>query len=244
MRSFFITGTDTGAGKTVATAALCALMRNRGIKAVPVKPVQTGCTSSGGRLHVPDLEFILASCGIPLPPTDAERLCMYRYKPACSPHLAAERGDAQIDPEHIIRSVNALKQEYECLLVEGAGGIMVPLTRNYYMLDCMKALALPVILVCRPGLGTLNHTLLSLNTLADHGLAVAGIVFCETRKPARDAIEKDNYRTIAELAMAPVLGTVPWSSRFNPDGMDPKRFLKTVLRSMPNAVSKLQDQSK
>ena len=244
MRSFFITGTDTDAGKTVATAALCALMRHQGIQAMPVKPVQTGCPSSGGTLRVPDLEFILAACAIAPPPADTKRLCMYRYEPACSPHLAAETAGKRIDPARIVRSVNALKQEYECLLVEGAGGIMVPLTRNYYMLDCMKDLALPVILVSRPGLGTLNHTLLSLDVLARNGLTLAGIVFCETRKPAHDVIEKDNCRVIAGLGMAPVLGTVPWFPRFNPDGMNPKLFLKAVLKSMPDAVSHLQERLK
>ncbi len=241
MRSFFITGTDTDVGKTTATAALCALFRKDGLNTVPVKPVQTGCGHSGDGLAAPDLEFSLASCGLKLSREDQDALCLYRYQAACSPHLAAELENKPIDPPVIISAVRALQSRYDNLLVEGAGGILVPLTRSYLMLDLMNDLALPVILVSRTGLGAINHALLSLAALRNRAITVAGIVFCETRKPARDYIEDDNCRTIAGLGTVPILGTVPWFPDFNPAGIPPATFLRAVSESMSDVIALLRD---
>ncbi|MHB8862577.1 MAG: dethiobiotin synthase [Pirellulaceae bacterium] len=241
MRSFFITGTDTDVGKTMATAAICAMLRQKGLNSVPVKPVQTGCDRSDEGLTAPDLEFSLASCGMQLGREDRDALCLYRYQAACSPHLAAEIENNPIDPLRIIRAVKTLQARYANLLVEGAGGILVPLTRSYLMLDLMQDLALPVILVSRPGLGAINHTLLSLAALRSRALAVAGVVFCETRKPARDYIEEDNRRAIAALGSVPILGTVPWFPDFDSAGIPPTAFLRAVSEPMSEVVTRLGD---
>jgi dethiobiotin synthase len=241
MCSFFITGTDTDVGKTTVTAALCAMFRKDGLNTMPVKPIQTGCELSRDGLTAPDLEFSLATCDLKLVRADQDALCLYRYRAACSPHLAAELENRPIDPPVLVSAVQALQSRYDNILVEGAGGVLAPLTRSYLMLDLMMDLALPVILVSRTGLGAINHALLSLAALRDRALKVAGVVFCESRQPARDYIEDDNCRTIAELGKVPILGTVPWFSDFHPAGMPPAVFLRSVSKSMPDVISRLRD---
>ena len=215
MRSVFITGTDTGIGKTVVAASLLAAARARGIRAAPMKPVQTGCVRRGRRIVAPDLEFCLSAADLNPAPQERLSMCPYRFITASSPHLAAARAGAHIQKETIRAHFRTILKKYEVIFVEGAGGVLVPIDEKNTMLDIMKALRLPVLLVARAGLGTINHTLLSLRELHRAKLSVIGIVLVQSTPGKPGAIEKDNIRTIEKLGGAPVLASLPFRKRFN-----------------------------
>jgi dethiobiotin synthetase len=219
----FITGTDTGVGKTAITAALLTLLRARGVDAVPMKPIQTGCLKRGGEVVAPDLDHCLRA--IRLTPTveEAEWMCPYRFIPACSPHLAARIARRPIQLRRIGAAFRQLAARHEFVLVEGAGGVLVPLGGGHTTLDLVRALDLPVLVVARPGLGTLNHTLLTLAALRAAHRPIAGVMLCATRPGRRGRVERDNLEAIAELGHVAVLGRLPYLHA----GVD---FHKTVER--------------
>lgn len=209
-RGLFVTGTDTGVGKTMTAAAILSVLRANNVDAIPMKPVHSGCSRSGSELIADDLEFCLTAAGIRFKGVRPPDMCPYRYEQACSPHLAAAQSGDNISLNRILKSFSRLAAEHECVVVEGAGGPLVPVGPAGTMLDLMTALALPVILVARPGLGTINHTLLALHELRRAGLDVAGVVFCETNAIEKGAIEEDNAATIASLGAVDVLGYLPF----------------------------------
>jgi dethiobiotin synthetase len=210
-QGLFVTGTDTGVGKTVVTAALLAMLRYEGLDAVPMKPVQTGCRrGAGGRLEPPDLDAALRRAGLPRG-SEAERryMCPYRFASPCSPHLAAQREGATISLARIARCFRALHRRHGFVVVEGAGGVLAPIGARRTMADVMERLRLPVVLVARPGLGTINHTLLSLRELRRRGILVLGVIFNCSRPSRRGYIERDNEETICRLGHVRILGRVP-----------------------------------
>jgi len=208
LRGFFITGTDTGVGKTVVTAGLLRGLRARGIDAIPMKPVQTGALSTPDGLRAPDLEFCLSAAGICPSPDERALMAPYLYEPACSPHLAGRLCGRYADIGWVRECARRLGRAHECLLVEGAGGVMAPLDDERTMLALMRALGLPVLLVARATLGTINHTLLSLGALRETGLRVLGVVVNHVVEAARDFIIEDNLKAIAQFGGLPVLGEV------------------------------------
>ena len=209
-KGIFIAGTDTGVGKTFVSAILLSSLRKAGLDAVPMKPVQTGCVSRKGRLAAPDLEFILRFAGIKATNAEKELMCPFRFKPACSPHLAAAMAGKTISFDRILRSFRKLAGKHQAVIVEGAGGVLVPIGRNKTMLDLMKMLELPIILVARPGLGTINHTLLSVGEIRRAGLNLHGVIFNQARRGRHGIIEKDNIATIARLGRVRILGCIPF----------------------------------
>lgn len=214
MQSVFITGTDTGIGKTTVTAALLAAARRAGIDAVPMKPVQTGCARRGRLVTAPDPEWCLAAAGLTVTPREMAAICPYRFLPACSPHLAARLALASIRLPRILAALRALRRRHATVIVEGAGGVLVPLGLRLQTVDLIRATGLPVVLVARAGLGTLNHTLLSLEALRSRDIPVAGVVLVQTgAEEGHPAIADDNRRTIIRLGRVRVLAEFP----FRPD---------------------------
>ncbi|MBT3362771.1 MAG: dethiobiotin synthase [Chloroflexi bacterium] len=211
----FITGTDTDAGKTVVAAGILKLLREKGVDAVPVKPIQTGGIPSSDGLLASDLEFSLATAGINPNQDEKKLMAPYVYNPACSPHLAGRLAQAYPELSKINDCIQKLLQDHQAVVVEGAGGIMVPLNETKTMLDLMKTLEYPVVLVSRLGLGTINHTLLSVQALQNAGLNLIGVVFCRTQasQPGNEFIEEDNPKTIAQFGTVKVLGNI----RYIPD---------------------------
>lgn len=208
LQGVFVTGTDTGVGKTFVAGGLLAALRRRGIDAVPMKPVQTGCRGPAAALQAPDLTQALRVAQ--WVPGAAERALMapYRFRPACSPHLAAALAGTRIRMDRILGAAHRLAAHHEALVIEGAGGLYVPLNRRDTMLDLMRALSLPAILVARPGLGTLNHTLLSLGALRAAGLTVLGVVVSQAEPGTWGRIEADNVTTIGRMGKVPVLAVL------------------------------------
>jgi dethiobiotin synthetase len=201
--SIFITGTDTDVGKTALTGLLLAALRESGADAVPMKPVQTGCVDG----VVPDLSFYERMTGRVY---SARAHAPYQFEPACSPHLAAELAGERIELLRIAAAFEDLKSAHEMVLVEGAGGVMVPLNESQTMLDLMRQLGLPVLIAARPGLGTINHTLLTVEVLRQAGLDVLGVVIVQTVDFEATLIEKGNIRAIEKYGKVPVLATLPY----------------------------------
>ena len=205
-RGVFVAGTDTGVGKTIVTASLVAALRSRGLDAVPMKPVQTGCKASPGGLLPPDLRIALKAAGLPLSHPHQDLMCPFRYEPAVSPHLAARLADEPVNVAAVVAALHRLGRLHEAVVVEGAGGLLSPLGDGAAMIDLAKTMRLPLVLVGRSGLGTINHTLLSAEALHSRGIALAGVILSRKRTGEPSAVERDNVETLRkELDGCPVL---------------------------------------
>ena len=174
MRGLFVTGTDTGVGKTIVSAALLAAMAAAGERVRAHKPVVTGLEdpaeiAARGRWPA-DHELLAAAAS--MSPEDVAPL---RYGPAVSPHLAAELAGERIDPGRLLAAARAGDGQ-ETVVVEGVGGLLTPLAEDYSVCDLAVALGLPVLVVARAGLGTINHTLLTLHVARAAGLQVRAVV--------------------------------------------------------------------
>ncbi|MCP4181394.1 MAG: dethiobiotin synthase [bacterium] len=212
MKGLFITGTNTDIGKTVVTTGLLHCFRENGVNAISVKPVQTGGEWVSGKLTAPDLNFLRKFVNIDISFQESVLMNPYCYEPACSPHLAGKLSDNFPNIQHIIKSLQLMSKTRDFILVEGAGGIMVPLNMDHLMLDLMKAVNFPVVLVAGTGLGTINHTMLSINVLKSNGLKIAGIIFCNT-KPIKEEdrfIIEDNIKTIEHFTKVNILGVIDY----------------------------------
>jgi dethiobiotin synthetase len=193
MRGLFVTGTDTGVGKTVLSAALLATIRAAGETVRAHKPVLTGLDDDlAPNIWPPD--HVLLGAAAAMSPTDVAPL---RLGPATSPHLAAQMTGADIDPHALLDAARAGTSD-EIAVVEGVGGLLVPLAEDYLVLDLARELGLPLLIAARTGLGTINHSLLSVRVARSAGLAVAAVVL--TPWPGDpSALELSNRATIARL---------------------------------------------
>jgi dethiobiotin synthetase len=191
MRGVFVTATDTGVGKTVLAGAICAVLRARGERVAAYKPVVTGTAEP--EPGVPPDHVLLATCTGQRP----EQVTARTFGPAVSPHLAA--AEAPLDPAALEAAASAAAPPDGVLVVEGIGGLLVPLDGHGYDIRALaRALGLPVVIAARPGLGTINHTLLTIEAAWSAGLDVRGVVL--TPWPdAPSAAERSNAATIASL---------------------------------------------
>lgn len=200
MKAVFITGTDTDIGKTYVSALIFAEF-SRTLRTAYMKPVQTGCSMlPGGRLFVPDFDTVCPS----VEPDD--NMVPYRFEPACSPHLAASLAGERIDFDRILDSFELLCRSYEMVIVEGAGGLLAPLTDENSVAELVAKMSIPVVVVTTPRLGTLNHTMLTLESLRLRGIPLAGLVCNNATGLERDYIYTENLRYLSEhVGTAPVL---------------------------------------
>lgn len=208
MRGAFVTGTGTGVGKTLVSSGLLKAVRDSGTAALPVKPVQTGCAMTDGRLSASDLEFSISMSGLKPDIELMELMCPFRYSQECSPHLAGKLAGIQPDVETVIGKMKQLWSRCEFLIAEGAGGVLVPLNDNEKMLDLMIELDWPVILVARGDLGTINHSLLSIAALRNAGLEIAAVVVNHLTE-GFSIVKEDNPRAIAQFGDVPLIVEIP-----------------------------------
>lgn len=198
MRGLFVTGTDTGVGKTVVAASIVAALRARGERVKPLKPVVSGLDEPAPGDWPHDHELLARAGG-----ADPGEVSLLRYGPPVSPHLAAELAGVPIDPAALVASVTAAASAADVVVVEGAGGLLVPLAPGFSMRDLARSLDLPLVVAARPGLGTINHTLLTLEAARTAGLRVAAVVL--TPWPgAPTVVERSNRATIADVGEVPV----------------------------------------
>jgi dethiobiotin synthetase len=209
VRGLLVTATDTEVGKTVVAAALTAALAAAEGRVGAFKPVVTGLDEEpdGGKPH--DHELLARCAGM-----TADAVAPYRYGPAVSPHLAAELVEEAIDPARLVAVARATAAERGTLVAEGVGGLLVPLTLDGYLVrDLAVALGLPVVVVARPGLGTINHTMLTIEAARAVGLEVRGVVLTPWPE-APSPMVRSNATTIEALSgvavstLAPVRG---WS---------------------------------
>ena len=227
----FITGTDTEVGKTIVTAGVLRYLRGQGVNAVSMKPVQTGAEpSSEGQLLAPDLVVHQRAAGLSVAPDGLDLMAPYCYEPACSPHLAGRMAGRYPDIGNIKNCATELLERYDLLLVEGAGGVLAPLTESDTMLNLMQALGYPVILVAHRGLGTINHTLLSVEALRHAGLDILGVVFNETQDAEPDFIRQDNPAAVKSFGRVEILGNIDHLSNLE---TDPEAAWAHFQRCMP-----------
>ena len=200
--TLFVTGTDTSVGKTYVCSRLLEFLKNKGIEAGYQKWVATG-TDAG----LPeDLALCLSAAGISPSPELVEQQVPFCFKFPASPHLAAEMEDRTVEPEVIIEKYITLAAIYKYLIVEGVGGIMVPLRRDLLLADLLARLLPRTLVVARSGLGTLNHTLLTLEALRSRQIPVLGVVFSDAGEQEDQRVVKDNIQTIEEMGSVQVLG--------------------------------------
>src|SRR5688572_20209790 len=169
----FITGTDTGDGKTLVAGAIADWFRRRHKRVGVLKPIATGCVHRREGLVSEDAEF-LAHCAEARFPLDV--ICPVRYAEPLAPSVAAERAKRPVDWDAIRRSLRIIEAGSDVMIVEGVGGVMVPLDASHTVIDLARWLRLPAVVVARPNLGTINHTLLTVKALRDAGVVVAGVV--------------------------------------------------------------------
>ncbi len=195
MRGLFVTGTDTGVGKSVVAAAICAALAARGERVAAFKPAVTGLDEPPGEWpHDHHLLAAVANAG-----QSPEEVAPYRFGPAVSPHQAAERAGAALEPRRILAAAAQAATSADVLVVEGVGGVLVPLTTTYLVRDLAVALGLPMVVVSRPGLGTINHTLLTVEALRAVALEVEEIVLTPWRERP-SPLERDNRRSLERLS--------------------------------------------
>ena len=206
MKSFFITGTDTGVGKTIVGGGIAGVLRRWCRNVGVLKPFESGCSNSGGELIPEDALFLKNISGCM---EDIEVICPYRMEHPLAPGIAAEIEGVSIDLDRIRSCFKALEKKYETVLVEGAGGLMVPVTGDLLTSDLIKMLGLPTIIVSRLSLGTINHTLLTVKHALACGISVSGIILNQIT-PEIGKAEETNPEVIKRFSEIPVLGQIPF----------------------------------
>jgi dethiobiotin synthetase len=205
VRGVFVTGTDTGVGKTVVAGAICAALAARGERVAAFKPVVTGTDDQPSGEWPPDHELLAGAANAGQTAAD---VAPFAFGPPLSPHYAAELAGTQVDPTLLREAACDAAGLATALVCEGVGGLLVPLTLDYSVRDLAVDLALPLIVVARTGLGTINHTLLAVEAARAAGLTVAGIVL--TPWPGEpEPIERSNRATVERLAGVAVSGLQP-----------------------------------
>jgi dethiobiotin synthetase len=199
MRGLFVTATDTGVGKTILSAALLAAISAAGERVSAHKPVVTGLEEPAGPWP-PDHELLATIAG--MTPEDVAPL---RYGPAVSPHLAAQLAGEPIDPANLVAHAQKAGAAETTLIVEGVGGLLAPLADDYTVRDFAVALGLPLLIAARPGLGTINHTLLTLEAARVAGLDVRAVVLTPWPEQPSE-LERSNRETIARMGDIEVVG--------------------------------------
>jgi dethiobiotin synthetase len=210
LRSCFVTGTDTGVGKTILAAAIVAAVRARGVAVRALKPVITGLEEPARPGSTHDHELLALVAGS----TPAE-VATITFGPPVSPHLAARLAGRPIDPARLLSAIRAAARDAEMLVVEGVGGLLVPISEDYSVRDLARDAGLPLVIAARPQLGTINHTLLTLEAARAAALEVAGVVLTPWPR-APSAVELSNRETIARLGEVPV-STLPYISETTPE---------------------------
>jgi dethiobiotin synthetase len=209
-KGLFITGTDTGVGKTLVTAGLAASLRSSGIDIGVMKPIETGYSPRSS-----DSAFLMRAAGVEDP---LDYISPYRFKFPLSPFAASTMEKIPIHLRKIEQAFHRLLRQHRGVLVEGAGGLLVPITRVSLMVDLALRLDLPLLIVSRTNLGTLNHTLLTVEVAKRRGIKVAGVIFNHLVE-RKGLAERTNPEVIKPFLDVPILGEIPYASFLKEKGL-------------------------
>ncbi len=206
-KGIFITGTDTGVGKTFVAAGLIKAIRGKVINVCPMKPVETGCKIKNGKLVPADAVKLLKASGIE---ESLDAVNPYRFRQPLAPAVAAENEGVVIKRSKIISAYKRLLKTHDFIVIEGAGGILTPIHKEYLCIDMIKDLALPMIIVSKPGLGTINHTLLTIEAARSRGVNLHGVIINNAADKGKDLSENSNPEIIERIGRVPILGIIPY----------------------------------
>lgn len=233
-RGIFVTGTDTGVGKTIAAATLARLLRLNGVNVGVMKPVTSGCRDDHGELISEDAELLCEAAGIQC----GADIAPYCLREPLAPAEAAKIDGVRIDFARIREAFDRLAAIHDYVIVEGAGGLMVPLSGGLLIADLAREIGLPLLVVARPGLGTINHTVLTCFAAQQMGLRVAGVIV-NGMPEQPDSAEKSAPHQIGSLCGAPVLGV--WPQRNEPDQIEMIDELAAWLDGQPETAIVLRE---
>jgi dethiobiotin synthetase len=217
-QTLFITGTDTGVGKTVLTALLTHFLRERGVHAAALKPVCSGDRTDARALHTAMTDALTL-----------DEINPWHFRAPVAPLLAARRENKTVKLRQVLAHIRAMQKCFEVLLVEGAGGLLSPLGENFDSRDLILALRATPIIVVPNKLGTVNHILLTLEALPKNVRAKACVVLMTPRKP--DAATKTNAKLLAEFSNAKIF-SLPWLTEKSLDAKSPR--VRQTLRALAN----------
>ena len=226
-RGVFITGTDTNVGKTVIAGGLVRLLQKHRIDVGVMKPIETGVRSQTQIRIGQDTRFLVNASGSQDP---LDLVNPYSFKALLSPSAAAKIERRSIRLERILKAYEKLAAKHSFMVVEGAGGLMVPLTRGKTILDLVRLLDLPILIVAPNRLGVINHTLLTVHRAEEAGIQIAGILLNHPERK-KDLSARSNPGILASLTKIPVLGTIPYISGLR-NGSLRRGCLSVLERSM------------
>lgn len=204
MKGIFIAGTDTGVGKTFVAGGIAAALKSKGINVGVFKPFESGIASGHS-----DHKFLKEKSGSQ---DSDDWICPYRFEEAIAPAIAAERAGIMIDWCHVTDCFESIVIKHDFVIVEGSGGLLVPLAPGKTNIDLIRECGFPVLLVARLGLGTINHTLLSLEVLESRKIPCVGVVLNQTTEQTGLA-EETNPKILSQLSPVPILGIVPYGAK-------------------------------
>ena len=219
----FIVGTDTGVGKTFVTARIARQLWEAGVSVGAYKPVCSGCEiGEDGSLWWPDVEVLAEALEHRFP---RERICPQTFRAALAPPVAARLEGLRVDQDVLIEGVGWWRDRVDCLLIEGVGGLLCPLTETWTVCDLAERWGFPLLVVARLGLGTINHTLLTVEVARRRGLEVAGIILNESLPGSGGAAGETNAREIACRCDVPILAVIRYE---DPNALRPLPGTSTI----------------
>ena len=206
MENFFVIGTDTGVGKTVITGAIAAYLFDKGFKVGVMKPAESGCRIENGKLIPDDTIYIkkMSSCTLSI-----DIINPYRFKLPLAPKIAAELEGKEIKEEELIKKFQIIKKGHDLILVEGAGGLFVPIYENKFNSHLISKLSLPIIIVSRGSLGTINHTLLTVKQAQYFKIKILGVII-NYKDPVESIADRTNPEVLKKYLNVPILGVFPY----------------------------------
>lgn len=204
----FVTATDTDIGKTYISGAIAAALRLRGINTGVMKPVASGGVyGKDGILRSEDAGFLMEAAGFSEESRqDVNPVCLF---PALTPAVAAIESGTVIEPKRLVEACKGMLRRKEFTIIEGVGGILAPIWEDYLVADMIQDLSLPVLIITRPNLGTINHTVLTVDYAQRHGIHVGGIIINHWNQEEIGVRERSNWEYIERLSKVPVLGAFP-----------------------------------
>jgi dethiobiotin synthetase len=232
----FITGTDTGVGKTLFAASLASYLSGLGYRIGVMKPAETGCAEREGKLIAEDAIRLKEASGSAEP---LEKICPYRLPEPLAPSIAAERAGVMVDVNHLMAVYDEISPRHDVTLVEGAGGLMVPLLPSYTYADLARVLELPVIVVAANKLGAVNHLLLTLEHASCKGLTLLGYVL--NRVSNENSLAADTNREVLAgltgvqcLSELPFLETAQAGELFSPELFEAACDFRMIMPARPH----------
>lgn len=223
----FVTGTDTEVGKSIVAGGIAGILRESGIDVGVMKPAETGCSKKDGAFIASDGEFLREMAGSQDPLIS---VVPYQLKEPLAPAVAAQIEGISIDVDKVVRTFEELSQQHEFMVVEGVGGMLVPFSSSFLVVDLIKLLSLPVLIVGRLNLGTINHTLLTVRCAQAASLTIRGIVLNSVTAEQESVATRTNPGVIASLTDVPIIGVIPYGDDISPDGASRNVIVNTIRK--------------